>query len=137
MTQHWCMRLSTVYKSADEKDYVKSASREKIKLMFQEILNELMEFWRCYSDDWLKYWSLPHRILLVLKFLMTHKQMMSCILSRTFLTNEPIYNLALESNICQLFQHVCVIFITANVSCKLFAKQVVETLSLNGFFQKT
>ena len=45
------MRLSTVYKSADEKDYVKSASREKIKLMFQEILNELMEFWRCYSDD--------------------------------------------------------------------------------------
>ena len=137
MTQHWCMRLSTVSSSADENDYVKSAFRDKIKLLFQEILNELMEFWRCYSDDWLKYWTLPHRILLVLKFLMTHKQMMSCILSRTFLTNEPIYNLALESNICQLFQHVCVIFITANVSCKLFAKQVVETLSLNGFFQKT
>ena len=45
--------------------------------------------------DW-KYCSLPHCTLLVLKFWMTHKQMMDCILSRTFLTKELIYNLTLE-----------------------------------------
>ena len=33
---------------------------------------------------------------IVLKLWMTHKQMMNWILSRTFLTKEPIYNLSLE-----------------------------------------
>ena len=33
---------------------------------------------------------------IVLKLWMTHKQMMNWILSRTFLTKEPIYNLTLE-----------------------------------------
>ena len=45
--------------------------------------------------DWKTVFSATLHFI-VLKFLMTHKQMMNWILSQTFLTNEAIYNLNLE-----------------------------------------
>ena len=49
---------------------------------------------------------------IVLKLWMTHKQMMNWILSWTFLTKEPIYNLTLEIY-ASLPMCVCVSFISA------------------------
>ena len=45
--------------------------------------------------DWKTVFSATLHFI-VLKFLMTHKQMMNWILSQTFLTKEAIYNLNLE-----------------------------------------
>ena len=52
-----------------------------------------------------------HIALLVLKFWMTHKQIMIWILSQTFLIKEPIYNLTLEiyaSKLASVCVCVCV-----------------------------
>ena len=45
---------------------------------------------------------------IVLKLWMTHKQMMNWILSRTFLTKEPIYNLSLKIYASLPMSSVCV-----------------------------
>ena len=87
-----------------------------------------MEFWRCYSCD-LMIWSLFTATLrfIILKVLMTHNYMLGCILSRTFLTKEPIYDLTLETNknssmcVC-VCVCVCVLFLVL-LCCKLFAKK--------------
>ena len=46
--------------------------------------------------DWNTVFTVITLHFIVLKLWMTHKQMMNWILSRTFLTKEPIYNLTLE-----------------------------------------
>ena len=50
---------------------------------------------------------------IVLRLWMTNKQMMNWILSRTFLTKEPIYNLSLETY-ASLPMSVCVSFSAVN-----------------------
>ena len=93
-----------------------------------------MEFWRCYSCD-LMIRSLFTATLrfIILKFLMMHNYMLGCILSRTFLTKEPIYDLTLETNksssmcvcVC-VWVCVCVcvrVLFLVLLCCKLFAKK--------------
>ena len=71
---------------AEKKENSSSKRYETTKWSFGDAI--LMSDWNTVLTATLHF--------IVLKLWMTHKQMMNWILSRTFLTKEPIYNLTLE-----------------------------------------
>ena len=71
---------------AEKKENSSSKRYEMSKWSFRNAI--LMADWNIVFTATLHF--------IVLKLWMTHKQMMNWILSRTFLTKEPIYNLTLE-----------------------------------------
>ena len=71
---------------AEKKENSSSKRYEMSKWSFGNAI--LMTDWKAVFSATLHF--------IVLKFWMTHKQIMNWILSRTFLTKEPIYNLTLE-----------------------------------------
>ena len=95
-----------------------------------------MEFWRCYSDDWLKtvpaatfhslykYWNSWWRTT-----------MLNSILSRTFLTKEPIYNLTLQMYtsfsmcVCYFYYCCCKLLTNNQTSCWDIAIDIEQVFS--------
>ena len=87
---------------AEKKENSSSKRYEMSKWSFRNAI--LMADWNIVFTATLHF--------IVLKLWMTHKQMMNWILSWTFLTKEPIYNLTLEIY-ASLPMCVCVSFISA------------------------
>ena len=67
----------------------------------------VMLFW------WLNKILFPANCALVLKFMITHKWTINCMLSQTFLTEKPIYKSTLETNanlpLCVCYFYYCCI----------------------------
>ena len=82
-----------------------------------------MEFWRCYSDDWLK--TVPATFHSLYKYWNSwwRTTMLNSILSRTFLTKEPIYNLTLQMYtsfpmcVCYFYYCCCKLLTNNQRSC--------------------